>query len=125
METIGLIDYGQNRHPMPDFKFPILNIGEDEMEVNIKRHIQFFHKGQKGITLGKLREFFTEKALNSYEHDNFIEIKRVLSDYEYEMFIDDEGSQFEINTWIPIANERIKDKSRIDEYIEKGILRKI
>jgi hypothetical protein len=45
--------------------------------------------------------------------------------YEYEMLIDDEGTPFEINSWIPIATDRIKDKSRIDEYISKGLIRKI
>jgi len=47
-----------------------------------------------------------------------------LPDYEYEMLIDDEGTPFEINSWIPIATDRIKDPSRIDEYIAKGLLRK-
>ena len=75
METKGFMDYGQNRRPFPDFNFPDLIIGRDGDEVNINRHLQFFHKGQKGITLGKLREFFTDKAIASYKHDNFIEIK--------------------------------------------------
>ena len=47
-----------------------------------------------------------------------------LPDYEYEMLIDDEGTPFEINSWIPIATDRIKDPSRIDEYIAKGLIRK-
>jgi len=46
------------------------------------------------------------------------------SDYEYEMLIDDNDTPFEINTWIPIATDRIKDISRIDEYISKGLIRK-
>jgi hypothetical protein len=46
-------------------------------------------------------------------------------DYEYEMFIDDEGTPFEINSWIPIATDRTKDPSRIDNYIERGLLRKV
>lgn len=47
-----------------------------------------------------------------------------LPDYEYEMLIDDEGTPFEINSWIPIATYMIKDLNRIDEYIEKGLIRK-
>jgi len=43
---------------------------------------------------------------------------------EYEMLINDEGGPFEINSWIPIANEMIKDLSKIDYYIESGLLRK-
>ena len=45
--------------------------------------------------------------------------------YEYEIFIDDKGSPFEINDWIPIANEMIKDITKIDEYIKKGLLRRM
>ena len=48
-----------------------------------------------------------------------------LIDYEYEIFIDDKGSPFEINDWIPIANEMIKDITKIDEYIKKGLLRRM
>ena len=51
--------------------------------------------------------------------------KQSISDYEYEMLIDDNDTPFEINTWIPIATDRIKDISRIDEYISKGLIRKI
>ena len=40
------------------------------------------------------------------------------------MFIDDKDSPFEINSWIPITTDRIKDLSRIDEYIAKGLIRK-
>ena len=47
-----------------------------------------------------------------------------LPDYEYEMLIDDEGTPFEIYSWIPIATDRIKDISKIDEYIAKGLIRK-
>jgi|DEB19_MinimDraft_2_1074335.scaffolds.fasta_scaffold96817_1 hypothetical protein len=50
--------------------------------------------------------------------------KESISDYEYEMLIDDNDTPFEINTWIPIATDRIKDISRIDEYISKGLIRK-
>ena len=48
-----------------------------------------------------------------------------IPDYEYEMFIDDKGTPFEINTWVPIATNKIKDISKIDEYIKKGLIRKI
>ncbi len=47
-----------------------------------------------------------------------------LPDYEYEMLIDNEEGPFEINSWIPIATNRIKDPSRIEEYIKKGLIRK-
>jgi hypothetical protein len=48
-----------------------------------------------------------------------------LPDYEYEMFINDKGTPFEINTWVPIATSKIKDISKIDKYIKKGLIRKI
>jgi len=43
--------------------------------------------------------------------------------YEYELKITDEGTPFEINDWIPIATDRIKQPERIAEYLQKGILR--
>lgn len=51
-------------------------------------------------------------------------VSNSLPNYEYEMLIDDEGTPFEINSWIPITTDRIKDPSRIDEYIAKGLMRK-
>ena len=55
---------------------------------------------------------------------NIPDVSISLPDYKYEMLIDDEGTPFEINSWIPIATDRIKDPSRIDEYIAKGLIRK-
>ena len=73
MEERGFIDYGQNKHRFPSgFEHHVL-IGNNDCKVEINRHLQFFYVGQD-VTLGKLREFFTEKALLAYEHDNFIKI---------------------------------------------------
>jgi hypothetical protein len=44
------------------------------------------------------------------------------SEYPYEILITDEGTPFEINSWIPITMERIKDPDRIDEYITEGLI---
>ena len=45
--------------------------------------------------------------------------------YEYEMLIDDaENTPFQTNAWIPIATDIIKDQTKIEEYIAKGMLRK-
>jgi len=49
-------------------------MGEDSLGVEIIRGLMFFYVGQKGITLGKLREFFTEKSIIAFEHDGFIKI---------------------------------------------------
>lgn len=45
----------------------------DEVGVLILRHVCFFHAEQK-ITLGKLREFFTPKAIKLFEKDGYIEL---------------------------------------------------
>lgn len=79
------------------------------------------------IDIGKARD----KILDSYKHKKEGQktpIDRVsvsFPDYEYEMFIEDDGAPFVIHSWIPIATDRIKDITRIDEYIKKGLIRKI
>ena len=66
-----------------------------------------------------------KKIVEAYEEQlRIANVSISLPDYEYEMFIDDEGTPFEINSWIPIATDRIKDPRRIDEYIAKGLIRK-
>lgn len=74
-QTIGFFDTGQrNRFPVPE---DMLNLNDkgDELIVDIKRHVFFFCEGQQ-ITLGKMREFFTNKAIELYEHDGYITIKK-------------------------------------------------
>ena len=44
---------------------------DDNTGVLILRPALFFHEGQK-ITMGKLREFFTENAITRFEADGFI-----------------------------------------------------
>lgn len=58
---------------------------------------------------------FNEESLKLIKRNNNIS-------YEYEMFIDDIGSPFEINSWIPIATDRIKD---IENGLKSGLIRKI
>lgn len=45
-------------------------------------------------------------------------------EYEYEMFFDDDGP-ISIHGWYPISTDRIKHPEKIEEYIAKGLLRKI
>jgi hypothetical protein len=45
----------------------------DEVEVTILRASLFFHSEQK-ITLGKLREFFTPKAIKLLEKDGYVKL---------------------------------------------------
>jgi hypothetical protein len=61
---------------------------------------------------------FNEQSLKLIKQSNNVSYDV----YEYEMFIDDKGSPFEINTWIPVATDRIKD---IDKALESGLVRKI
>jgi len=46
-------------------------------------------------------------------------------DYEYEMFFNSEPSEpCQIHGWYPIATDRIRNPEKIEEYIQKGLLRK-
>ena len=66
-----------------------------------------------------------KKIVEAYDEQlRIANVSISLPDYEYEMLIDDEGTPFEINSWIPIATDRIKDSNRIGEYIAKGLIRK-
>lgn len=67
---------------------------------------------------------FVDIFLNQGELLPIDSVSITLPDYEYEMLIDDKGTPFEIDSWIPIATDRIKDLTRIDEYIAKGLIRK-
>jgi len=67
-----------------------------------------------------------KKIVDTYESEQLNKhiVSGSLPDFEYEMLIDDKGTPFEINSWIPISTDRIKDVSRINEYIQKGLIRK-
>jgi hypothetical protein len=49
---------------------------ENDTHVTIIRGLLFFHAEQKDITLGKLREFFTERSIKLFEIDGYIKINR-------------------------------------------------
>lgn len=45
-------------------------------------------------------------------------------DYKYEMYLDSKPHEsIQIHGWYPITYDRIKDPSKIDHYIETGLLR--
>lgn len=82
----------------------------------------------------EMQSFIEDQVVDEYYNEDLtagtdfcsFEISRAKEDeYIYEVLIDDEGTPFEVNSWIPIATDRIKDPSRIEEYIESGRLRKI
>lgn len=47
-------------------------IRKETDKVKILRHVMFFAADQEGITLGKLREFFTDKTIALYEQYGYI-----------------------------------------------------
>lgn len=51
-----------------------LMIKRDANSVEILRPLWFFAEEQKGITLGKLREFYTEKAIALFEEFGYIKV---------------------------------------------------
>lgn len=51
-----------------------LMIKRDFNSVEVLRPLWFFAEGQKGITLGKLREFYTEKAIALFEEFGYIKV---------------------------------------------------
>ncbi len=51
-----------------------LMIKRDINTVEVLRPLWFFAEGQKGITLGKLREFYTEKAIALFEEFGYIKV---------------------------------------------------
>lgn len=120
METSNFFDTGQrNKFPIPEDMFNLNLPDSSGFLVDIKRHVQFFCKGQQ-ITLGKLREFFTDKAIELYEHDGFITIRRiskiqqVLTSGEIKgIYAEYVGKSFTEDTEID-ATEVIK------EYLEKN-----
>lgn len=63
---LGFYDTGQRSQDWP------LSFDVDGNKFLIKRHLQFFAKGQE-VTKEKLKEYFTDKAIGLYEHDGFIE----------------------------------------------------
>jgi hypothetical protein len=77
METSNFFDTGQrNRFPVPEDMFNLNLPDSDGFLVDVKRGIMFFCVSQQ-ITLGKLREFFTEKAIELFEHDGYITIRKI------------------------------------------------
>lgn len=53
----------------------------DSVEVTILRASLFFYSEQK-ITLGKLREFFTDKAIKLLEKDGYVKLNIKHEEYE-------------------------------------------
>jgi len=58
---------------IPNFSFDTTFIPND-VEILVLRPIYFFHAEQV-ITMGKLREYFTEKAIIKFYGDDFIKTK--------------------------------------------------
>ena len=67
-----------------------------------------------------------ENTSNTNENGNNANtvLGTVVYEYEY-LFRSDEGEPCPIDGWYPIATDRIRQPERIQEYIDKGILRRI
>lgn len=65
---------------------------------------------------------YDNRNMDVHKYTDQLELN--FSEVAYEILIDDEeGTPFQTNTWIPIDTNMIKDPSRIEEYIERGLLR--
>lgn len=72
---IGFMDTGQRKH-FPPFELQDFSGDKNDLAgVKVFRPLWFFHVDQKGITVAKLREYYTDKAISKFEHDGFIEIE--------------------------------------------------
>ena len=133
METSKFFDTGQrNKFPRDLINLHIPN--SDAFKVEIKRGLMFFHVGQKDITLGKLREFFTGHAIQLFEHDGYItiatetyieqlvnsdEIKKVYTEYISEKFNkEDPDEEFD-------ASEMIKEflKLNLVQIVDNKVMK--
>lgn len=76
METLGFIarDNGRFRLPVDFNLYGTLFYGNDK-KVTVLRSLLFFYTEQK-VTLGELREFFTDKALTTFQNDGYIKIEQ-------------------------------------------------
>lgn len=73
----GFFDRHQvQRLQLDEFEIGIFLLAEkkDEQVVDILRPTWFFHEEQKDVNLGKIREFFTPKAIVKLEKDGYIKI---------------------------------------------------
>lgn len=73
-------DTGQRRR-FPDFgksveEFEVISFTDNSNKIIIVRPILYFYVDQKDITLGKLREFFTNKGIAGLETDGYIKIEK-------------------------------------------------
>lgn len=51
-----------------------LMIKRNQNKVEVLRPLWFFHEGQKDVTLGQLREYYTEKAIALFEKFEYVTI---------------------------------------------------
>ncbi len=57
------------------FRVPVIvSMAGDNVEITVLRPVLFFYAQQK-ITMGKLKEFFTDKAIALLSKDGYIKIK--------------------------------------------------
>lgn len=81
-----------------------------------KRHKKLLKKAKKvSEKLHDLYQDFGHITFEEMNHNRFI----------YEMWIEEDSSFIKMSGWVPIDISYLKDRNRIEEYIDKGLLRKI
>ena len=92
------------------------------LEAQVKRFSPF--PGERAEILFKIayKIGYDSKDIKVHKYTDQLELN--FGEVAYEILIDDdENTPFQMNTWIPISFDSIKDPSRIEEYIERGLLR--
>lgn len=67
-----------------------------------------------------------EQFIKTWEEQCELVPVPVVEVYEYEIFIEVDSNTSSISDfWLPVVVDKIKDPERIEEYIKKGLLRRI
>lgn len=75
MSELGFMDTGQKKWYPPFDLENFSDIKNNIRGVEIVRPILFFHAEQKGITIERLKRYFTDEAISKLEHDGFIKVE--------------------------------------------------
>lgn len=82
-DSLGFFDTGQRKWNYP---LDLIDFSKDDLRgVKIVREICFFHAEQRGVTILKLKKFFTNEAISLLEHDGYIEVESIEEDSKKEI----------------------------------------
>jgi hypothetical protein len=98
------------------------------LDKTLKALRELVHAIENEIEDGKKRKhaiLVNVKIRNAKQLLNAVDKPMYPEDYDYELFFKSEPNDFvKIDGWFPIAFDRIKNHSKIDEYLAKGLLRR-